>query len=285
MATSFSPKPSFHLCPDFSIAPPPEGHLELGSVLRGLDLNSILSPLDFSDTVSVPESKLLPVDKPSEKRGFSRSLKELRGFQGSIWAKVFGGAGLGAGFSALRQRENDETLTVEKLYVRYFIPTAEYMKNALEIEGVSFYTNNTRRKKPVYMITGLMWTEGAKLSKVQSKKTKISGEAAATDPNSGTSGGGSGSYNDETNLLSSFDGSTPFIIGIRVRKIWWNKDGERQSDGYTVGSTLSGSEGKKELVTDVLKFVDDEVNGADEQTILDESQLGEEGPVVWILPA
>ncbi|KAJ4256759.1 hypothetical protein NW762_008855 [Fusarium torreyae] len=285
MATSFSPKPSFHLCPDFSIAPPPDGHLELGSVLRGLDLSSILSPLDFGDTVKVPESQLFPVDKPSEKRGFSRSLKELRGLEGNIWAKLFGGSGLGVGFSALRQRENDETLTVKKLYVRYFIPTAEYMKNALEIDGVSFYVNSTSRKQPVYMITGLMWTEGSKLSKIQSKKTKVSGEAAATDPNTGTSAGGSAAYNNEANLLSSFDGSTPFILGIRTRKIWWDKDGTRRDEEYTAGSTLGGFKGKKEDVTDGLMFVDDQANETPGQVILYEGQLeGEEGAVVWILP-
>ncbi|KAF4964965.1 hypothetical protein FSARC_7143 [Fusarium sarcochroum] len=266
MAASFSPKPSFHLCPDFSIAPPPDGHLELGSVLRGLDLNSVLSPLDFSDTIKVPESQLLPVDKPSEKQGFSRRLKELRGLEGNIWAKLFGGAGLGAGFPALRQRENDETLTVGKLYVRYFIPTAEYMKNALEIDGVSFYINSTSRKQPVYMITGLMWTEGAKLSKVQSKTIKVSGETSATDPNTGTSGG------------------APFILGIRTRKIWWDKDGTRRDEGYTVGSTLGSSKGKKEEVTEGLKFVDDQVNETAGQVILDESQLEEEEAVVWIMP-
>ncbi|KAH6997691.1 hypothetical protein BKA56DRAFT_664362 [Ilyonectria sp. MPI-CAGE-AT-0026] len=81
MAASFSPQPSFHLCPDFSIAPLPNGHLELGSVLRGLDFDSVLTPLDIGDTIKVPDSQLKPLDKPSEKAGFSRSLKELRG----IW--------------------------------------------------------------------------------------------------------------------------------------------------------------------------------------------------------
>ncbi|KAL6902986.1 hypothetical protein GGI43DRAFT_400896 [Trichoderma evansii] len=189
MATTFSPQPSFYLCPDFSIAPPPNGHLQLGSMLRGLDFDSVFSPLDFGDTADVPDSQLRPLDKPSEKRGFSRSLRELRGLEGSIWGKVFGSEGLGAKFSLLRSRENDETLTVDKLFVRYFIPTLEYIKNALEIDGVAFHINNTKRKKPVYMITRLMWTEGAKYgAKYQDK--------------------GPGGW--------SFEGSSPFILGIRV---------------------------------------------------------------------
>jgi hypothetical protein len=54
-------------------------------------------------------------------------LKELRSFESSIWAKIFGWDGLGAAFSFLRKREDDETLTVEKLLLRYFIPTPEYV--------------------------------------------------------------------------------------------------------------------------------------------------------------
>ncbi|KAL6403024.1 major facilitator superfamily mfs-1 [Ilyonectria robusta] len=78
MTASFSLQPSFHLCPDFSIAPPPNGQLELGSVLRGLDFDSVFTPLDIGGTIKVPDSQLKPLDKPSEKAGFSRSLKELR---------------------------------------------------------------------------------------------------------------------------------------------------------------------------------------------------------------
>lgn len=48
-------------------------------MLRGLDFDSVLTPLDIAYTIKVPNSQLKPLDKPSEKAGFSRSLKELRG--------------------------------------------------------------------------------------------------------------------------------------------------------------------------------------------------------------
>ncbi|KAL2686793.1 hypothetical protein Neosp_004335 [[Neocosmospora] mangrovei] len=92
----------------------------------------------------------------SEKTGFSHTLKELRGVKGSIWATIFGSDGLGGMFSFLHKRENDEILTVQKLLVHYFIPTSEYMKQALEIDNVAFHINNTKRKNPVYLVTGLM---------------------------------------------------------------------------------------------------------------------------------
>jgi hypothetical protein len=80
----------------------------------------MLTPLDIGATVVVPEPKLRPRDKLIEKIGFSRRLKELRSFESSIWAKIFGWDGLGAAFSFLRKRKDDETLTVEKLLVEAF---------------------------------------------------------------------------------------------------------------------------------------------------------------------
>lgn len=84
---SFSSQPSFHLCPDSNIPPLPDGHLELGSVLRGVDFNSVYSPLNAGDAVKIPDAQLKPI---SEKAGFRRTLKEPRGVEGSIWAKIFG---------------------------------------------------------------------------------------------------------------------------------------------------------------------------------------------------
>ncbi|RMJ08760.1 hypothetical protein CDV36_011614 [Fusarium kuroshium] len=277
---SFSPQPSYHLCPDFNIPPPPDGHLELGSVLRGIDLNSVLSPLDCGDTVEIPASQKM---FRSEKTGFSRTLKELRGIKGNIWANIFGSDGLGAMFSFLRKRENDEVLTVQKLLVHYFIPTPEYMKQALEIDNVAFHINNTKREKPVYLVTGLMWTEGAKLSKVLSKKNRVDGQAAATDPHSGTTARGAASYENEDSYTSSFDGSTPFILGIRVRKIWWDKGGVRQEEEDIVGATLGDSKAMNEGVLEGLRYVDDEVAEVPGQNIVDEKQMGVEEPITWIL--
>lgn len=250
-------------------------------MLRGIDLNGVLSPLDCGDIVEIPASQKT---FRSEKTGFSRSLKELRGIEGSIWAKLFGSDGLGAMFSFLRKRENDEVLTVQKLIVEYFIPTPEYMKQALEIDNVAFHVNNTNRKKPVYLVTGLMWTEGAKLSKVLSKKTQVSAQAAATDPHSGTTAGTTASYENEESLASSFDGSTPFILGIRVRKIWWDKDGVRQEMEDIVGATLGDSKAMNEGILEGLRYFDDEAAGAPGQNIVDESQQGVADPVTWILP-
>ncbi|KAM7185094.1 hypothetical protein V8F33_012603 [Rhypophila sp. PSN 637] len=259
---SFSSQPSFHLCPDFNIPPPPDGHLELGSVL-------VYYPLDAGDTVEIPDAQLKPI---SEKTGFSRTLKELRGVEGSIWAKIFGSDGLGAMFSFLRKRENDETLTVKKLLVQYFIPTPEYMKKALEIDNVAPHINATKRKKPVYLVTRADVDRGRQA--VQGAVFAEQGQWAGCGD-----GPALGNYGRRQWSLRGFDGATPFILGIRVRKIWWGRDGVRREEEDIVGATLGDSKEMNKGVLDGLRYADDEVVNAAGQNIVDESQLWEVDPV------
>ena len=258
MAGSVSPQASFHLCPDFSVSPPPDGHLQLGSVLRGLDLDGVLTPLNIGATVAVPADQLWPRGQPQEKKGFSRNLRELRSLEGSLWAKMFGGNGSGAAFSFLHRRDNDETLMVDKLLVRYFLPTPAYVRQALEADGVAFYVRSTRQRKPVYLVTGLMWVEGAVLSKSRSRQKKLSAQGGATEPHSGTTAGASGGYEGDDSLGASFDESTPFVLGIRVRKIWWDKEGARKDTLDVVGATLGDSRGGRDDILDGLQYADDE---------------------------
>lgn len=283
MATTFSPKPSFHLCPDFGIDPPPNGHLRLGSVLQSLQLDGVLAPLNAGDTPPVPDSLVFPRDKPScEKVGFSCSLKHLREVEGGVWAKIFGWAGLGPSFSALRSREDDETITVERLHVRYFTPTIEYMKMALETDAVALYVRRTKLKKSVWMVTDVMWTEGASLSKVAATKTRLKSRVAGSDPTAGTAGLQL-SCGSEDGLASRFDGSTPFVLGMRVRKIWWDRQGVRQDKLDVVGATLGNDVETKKGLLEGLRYEDDETLGY--ETVVDGDISGEGESVVWLLPA
>lgn len=172
---SVNPKPSYHLCPDFSISPPPDGHLTLGSILKNLDVDGVAHPLDLGSTIDIPNTEVYPRDAPDSKSGFTRTLHELRSVEGSFRAKIFGLDGLGGSLGFLRKRTDDETLTVEDLQTRYFSPTEEYMKKALELPNVALFVNVTRMKVPVYMVTGIKVAVGAKLSIVQGQDQDHSG--------------------------------------------------------------------------------------------------------------
>jgi hypothetical protein len=133
------------------------------------------------------------------------------------------------------------------------------------------------------MITGLMWTEGAKLSKLRSKTRKLCGEIKITDPNSQAIPGTAGEYDTENIIASSFDGSTPFILGIRVRKIWWDKTRIRHDAHDTVGAALGDRKGPEMTVLEGLRFIDDEVD-AETEHVLEEVDEIESDPVIWMMP-
>lgn len=217
MAGSNIAQPYFHLCPFLNIFPPPYGQLNLGTILRDLTIGNVIFPLDAGKPIEIPDSQLRPLEKASEIGGFTRSLQALG--EGNLWEAI-NGSEKGSQSSRPRHHENrDKVLTVEKLSVRYFIPTPEYINKALEIDGVAQYIETTNRKRPVYMITGLMWNEGA--AKLEDKARH--------------SGGG-----------FEKDSSIPFIVGIRVRKIWWRKNGARFESEDEFEATFNSSSAKEE---------------------------------------
>lgn len=258
-------------------------------MLRSLDARGVRAPLDGGARIVVPETEKFPKNGPDRKDGWTRSLSQLRSVEGGIWAKIFG-QGVG-NFEFLRKRSNEETLTVKHVFVRYFLPSEAYMKESLELAGVTGFVNTTKRKKPVFMITGLMWTVGASLSHMTQKQTGVKGEAGVTEPHTQATIGAGGGVHREDALLASFDGSKPFILGMRVRKIWWDGTGTRQIDDDVVGSTLQSGQSKTEGgVGDGLQSQDDftvdladGANASDKVTI-DESKLLSDDPIVWVLP-
>jgi hypothetical protein len=93
---SVNPTPSYHLCQDFSIPPPPNGALDLGSILKNLDVDG-LAPINEDARIEVPETVKWPRNGPDIKTGFSCSMSQLTAKEFGIWAKIFGVNGLKLG--------------------------------------------------------------------------------------------------------------------------------------------------------------------------------------------
>ncbi|KAL7803905.1 hypothetical protein V8C43DRAFT_266357 [Trichoderma afarasin] len=283
---SVSPTPSYHLCPDFPIPPPPNGHLTLGTILASIDLRGVLRPLNLNSVPDIPATMTFPKDGPHSITNFTRTLKQLRTIKGSIWAQLFSFGGPSEKLNFLSTRDDDETLTVADLRTTYIIPSEEYMKKALENAGVSLFINVTKMKAPVYMITGLKVAYGAKLSGMHSKIKNASGEANVTEPHSGISAGAEARYESENTTSNGFDGSTPFILGIRVRKIWWKKRIRQTSDTVS-GSILADSDDEDAPSLLVgLEFEDDfvaEDNSLNEAKVIEEvDELTGPEPCQWV---
>ncbi|UKZ69412.1 uncharacterized protein TrAtP1_010422 [Trichoderma atroviride] len=254
MAGSYSPIPTFILCPDFNIPPPPLGQLQLGSVLGDLGIQGVLNPINRGDEIQVSESSLVPADGPLEKAGFTRHLEDLHHGKSSIWARILNEDVLGAKFFG--KRTGNETLTVDKLFMRYFTPSEEFKSKLLNLQ---------------------------RLSKVQHQQGTISSELAVPEPLSSTSIGLEGSYSHGSTISCGFSSSSPFILGFRVKKIWWDRHGKWHEKERTAGCTLSYGSHRDGSVMDGIRYADDEVDSAEDQTFVDETLFGETDPITWII--
>jgi hypothetical protein len=279
---SYNSQPSYHLCPSFGYSPPPNGHLDLGSIFRSLDGAGVAFPVNTPCQVIVPEDDRFPRNGTDEKLGFTRTLKELRATKTSIWAKIFSLGGVT--FNFLRERSDDETLTVTKLHTRYFIPSEKYMKEALEKSHVIAYLDKTSQRSPLYMVTGYMYVEGAKMTKTKNKHGGLLGEVAVTDQSSGVTAGAGAGRNKDDSSTTGFLGSTPFILGLRIRKIWWDKHGSRQMCDNVAGSVLGASGSSDRRILDDMQYQDDWVPEENDQQQLfrnENEDLGL-GNSVWV---
>ncbi|KAL7898889.1 hypothetical protein HDV63DRAFT_176865 [Trichoderma sp. SZMC 28014] len=280
MAGSYSPTPTFILCPDFNIPPPPLGQLQLGSVLCDLGVQGVLNPINRGDEIQVSDSSLVPPDGPLEKAGFTRRLADLHHVKSNIWARILKEDILAMKFFG--KRIGNETLTVDKLFMRYFTPNNEFLKQTLESPTVSSFVDGLKHKKRIYLITGLIWTEGAKLSKMQHHEGNASSEFAVSEPLSSTSNGSGGSYAHGSTISCGFDASSPFILGFRVKKIWWDRHGEWHQKERTAGCTLSKTHGNGNVMEN-MRHADDEVDNERDQTFVDETSFGEDVTITWVL--
>ncbi|KAI0101529.1 hypothetical protein GGR51DRAFT_530051 [Nemania sp. FL0031] len=266
--------PSFHVCPDFHIEPPPYGHLNLGSILSGLDAGSVRAPLNRRSVIPVMDTYKYPKSGPYRKDGWSLSLSQLQSIEGGIWARIFTSKGAGAGLEFHQAPSGEDILTVEHTFVQYFFPTEEYMKRSLEIDGVDCFVSVSRKKLPLYMVTGLMWAVGANWSHVSRKERTFKGEAG---------------YGGEDSLSTTFGRSKPLLLGIRVRKIWWDKSRKTKKNDDVVGRTCRSNQIRSEQLNDGLIWQDDftvDENAEPsvlDKVIVDESKLMSEDPIVWVL--
>lgn len=279
--------PSYHLCPDFRTPPPPNGHLTLGTILKTLDENGIQFPLNADKVEPVAPETIQPRDRPHAQRGFTRSMNELRSVEGGIWAKIFSLGSLSAKFS--HSHGSGEILTVRELLTRTFIPDEEYMYKSLDNPKVKTYVTARKLEVPIYMITGIMVAAGASWSETDTKATEAAVKGALTEPATGSSAGGSARYRGERERTTGVEESDDFVLGIRVRKIWW-ENGVRQVSDKVVGSVLESGKGKLHIGKPEagMQFVDDfELNDLEAtagKRFVDEGTLTGMEPVVWVLP-
>ncbi|KLU88799.1 hypothetical protein MAPG_07782 [Magnaporthiopsis poae ATCC 64411] len=210
--------PSYHLCPNFDISPPGEGHLDLGSLLYNLD-DGVDYPIN-DEPVAIPEARISPKtgDHWHKKEGIKATLRDLRSTNNSsVWAKIFGQNGPGLALKWLWEKSDHAVLTVDEVWTRTFTPTRAHIEASVAAPEVQMYLNlqPKKQKAPIYMVTGIKVAHKAMLWTTKSRAQGLEGDASATEPQTGTGAGFRAAFKRETAAQDSFDASDDFILGIR----------------------------------------------------------------------
>ena len=267
--TSINPRPTYHLAPDLSIPPPPKGPLHLGTVVT--DLNELI-PLNYRSRIAITEDEVFS----DTKVGFTSTFAKLRSSEWGVWAKIFGVEGFGGKLNWLHSRRNDETISVDRLETTFFNPSVDYMTQVLAVPNIKAYVESTQKKAPVFMVTGIKVAIGATLSKSKTEGDEANAGFGAVKIALATDLGPKAGIKNVTTMGAGFEGSTSFVLGIRVRKIYWKRIVVKDKE-HVAGAVLGNKHRKPPvLVSAGFEFIDD-FGGASAVGFRDESQASIDG--------
>lgn len=97
-------KATYHLPPNFSTPPPPDGPFHLGTVLREFEQKEQMRPLNkkISQRVEIPEKH------EDAKAGFTATRKMMKAGECGVWAKFMGLNGVGGEASIGAERHDSD---------------------------------------------------------------------------------------------------------------------------------------------------------------------------------
>ncbi|KAH6996526.1 hypothetical protein BKA56DRAFT_571672 [Ilyonectria sp. MPI-CAGE-AT-0026] len=263
-------QPTYHVAPNFTTRPFPNGPLDLGTLVE--DLRQYY-PINQGATnrVPIPEYQRYVDTKEDINAGLKTSL----GGEGSILAKVLDRS-IGGNASLKGQKKYEDVYKIQKLETVYFYPQPSYIKKCLQLPDVKDYNEMADFKEPVYLITGLKIAWGATISTEHGRDFEGKVEGSVQAPGGlGDVKVGAGVFG-ESGMVSSFGKPADFVLGIQVQKIYHKR-------AFFVGEPVLAV---KKVVKAAVLLGDDEpaVEGAGDDvefTIEDLCDGEVEGLVSW----
>lgn len=222
---------SYFLAPNFDTAPPPEGPLHLGSILRSLADFEPLNP----KVQAMPAAQLCPV---VEKTGFQLSLDRLNSADYNFRAGAFKLLSLGANASIERTKGSNKVLSCQRLETYAFNPTERYIKDAVNDGDVNLFMRSSRFKVPVYMVTGLKVAYDASLATSTTRTVALEADAGLTPPGIPVQLGMGAGFANSHQEGEIWHAPTPIIVAFKVKKIWLDRKGEVKHQGHNKGAAM-----------------------------------------------
>lgn len=228
-------KQVYHLVSRHDMAPPPDGWLNLGSILSRID--AAARPILGRSPIPIPsgEMRVQSVDQAtfvSSKRTSS---------QAGVFAKFLNL--VGPEIELTSDRSEETAYKFDRLETVSFTPTASYIEQTMALDDVRAYMEHSRFRASCYLVTGLKIVRGAAVIQKR-RRVAVSADVQSALGLPATVGVGP-TATQETTDSTAFDGSNDFIFAIRVSKIRSRKSswlGTRSAkltvEEYSKGATL-----------------------------------------------
>jgi hypothetical protein len=208
-------KPTYHLAPNFTTRPFPDGPLDLGTVVE--DLQSFHPINQGASRIAIPDGQRY-VDV---KEDVTASAKSSFSGEASFLARVLDGS-IGGDASLRGQRSEENVYTVARLETAYFYPSPCYIEQCLRLAEVKDYLDMANHKAPVYLITGLKIAWGATVSTERGREFTGMAGADAQVPAGlvEVEIGAHAAVSTASGTVSSFGKPADFVLGIQVLKLY-----------------------------------------------------------------
>ncbi|KAH7149100.1 hypothetical protein B0J13DRAFT_297192 [Dactylonectria estremocensis] len=276
--------PTYHLPPNFSIGPPPQGPIQLGSILNNL-----------RDVKVLNSSCRLPIDEEEvfchQKHGFTSTRSRMRKGELGVWARAVGFEGFGTNLNWSREKDDSFEYKFRRLDTFTFSPSVSYLRKSMKELDVAEYIEATDWA-PVYIVTGLKVAVGPSVQRTDTTSFAATSKTGVHLPGGQIEIGPRIGFEGQDQYSESWETSDDFIFGLRVEKLvykrQWLLSANRRDEGPllaepVVKGALVGADSDSDDDEDedeIMKIEDGEVEGGMSQVI----ELDDEDEAVWTVP-
>lgn len=271
---------TYFLCPtsDF-IFPPPEGPLQLGSIVRSTSAPQY--PLNKASVVDVPDAS-----PPVVEIDWKKTISTENGLGLGVYAQFLrlatGGLPIGPEGDLEHTKKTANTFAFDTITTIAFEPTQEYVEEAVKAPAVQAWLKEPRQKfalvSELFVVTGMKIVKGAKIKYSSSQNMKVKGNIGIDVPTLGMTFGPKGNWTSTNDDTTESTRESEFVFAFRVKRLRFGR--RLKLEEYNKGAFMSigGKEDNEECI------VVEDVDGAEIKTAEAVPDVTEKGNV-YCVPA
>jgi hypothetical protein len=206
-------QPTYHLAPNFTTRPPPDGPYALGTVVQDLERFWPLNEVD--DRVPITKEYL------DVKEDITAAVSKSLGGEIGILAKVLDRS-VGGDASLKGKKSDDDVYHIQKLETINFFPNRKYLSTCIELFDVKDYLEGTNYTEPVYLITGMKVVRAATIEMTRGREVDANATIGATVPGGAVdvNVGANVAIERASTMSTTHTKPADFVLGIQVIKLY-----------------------------------------------------------------